>query len=87
MKLGSRETVVQTEFFGSETCGDIDTYASYLPAGSCTFFLNELLDDPTGAEGECCVANGNSGAQGGSQVFAAAVSGLVASTLWSLAML
>jgi hypothetical protein len=82
--LDSPDTVVLTEFFGSATCGEIDTYASYLPAGECSPFLDELLDNPFGAEDECCVNDPNSGGyrrSGISQVFAATVSCLVASSL------
>jgi hypothetical protein len=65
--LGDPNKEVQTEFYGTATCGEIDTYASYLPANSCTAFINKLLDNPFGAEGECCVDNPNASPSGGSE--------------------
>jgi len=59
-KLGDPAKEVKTEFFGIATCGDINTYAGYLPADSCAAFINKLLDNPFGAEGECCVASSSS---------------------------
>ena len=58
--LGDPDKVLQTEFFGDVTCGQIASYAGYLPADSCSLFIGELLDDPFGAESQCCVASSSS---------------------------
>lgn len=60
--LASTDKVVTTEFFGSSTCGEIATYASYLyPNTTCSVLLADLLDKPFGgAEDECCVDDPNS---------------------------
>lgn len=62
---------VRTELYGNATCGEIETYASYLPDGMCAAFINELLDNPFGASGECCEGGppDNSGATQGKAVF------------------
>lgn len=59
-RLDDPDTQVQTEFFGDATCGEIDTYASFLPDDSCIFFVRDLLDDPFDGELQCCI----SGARG-----------------------
>ncbi len=56
-KLADPSKVVQTEFYGSVTCGEIAIYASYLPAGACSNFISDLLDDPLGEESLCCVSD------------------------------
>jgi len=60
-KVGDSEKVLRTEFFGSVTCGEIATYASYLPSEACSLFVSDLLDDPLGTESPCCVSDSNSG--------------------------
>lgn len=92
--LGDPDTIVQTEFFGSATCGEIDTYASYLPVGACSRFVDDLLDNPFGAEDACCVTDpnfkegGGNGEAGctrtGNQLVATSVACLFASSVWSL---
>lgn len=59
LMLGDLSKEVRTEFFGTATCGEISTFARYLPEGSCKPFLDELLDNPFGAESECCVTDPN----------------------------
>lgn len=48
---------VQTEFFGDATCGEIDTYASYLPSDACDTFVFSLLDNHIDGEFACCVSS------------------------------
>ena len=64
--LGDSTKEVRTEFFGTTTCGEINSYARYLPTGSCKGFIDELLDNPFGAEGECCVDDPNANTANGS---------------------
>jgi hypothetical protein len=53
--LDDAEKIVQSEFFGPVTCGEIATHASYLPTGKCGEFIAKLLDNPFDASSECCV--------------------------------
>ena len=91
MKLAAADTVVKTEYYGSATCGEIETYASYMPEGSCNLFFNDLLDNPFGAEDECCVDDPNAGSEGNAGSAGSGrrptVTCLVAFSLWGLAML
>eukprot|EP00934_Nitzschia_sp_Nitz4_P009085 Nitzschia sp. Nitz4//scaffold34_size148208//104759//105797//NITZ4_002990-RA/size148208-processed-gene-0.86-mRNA-1//-1//CDS//3329548825//9075//frame0 len=48
------DTEVVTEFYGTVTCGDIHTYASFLPNSSCPAFIAFLVDDPINAASVCC---------------------------------
>ena len=87
--LESEDKEVTTEFFGAATCGEINSYASYLPDGECAVFLSELLDDPFGAEGQCCMDDPNAGASdgGGSSDGAGKTLGTVSISLMAIAIL
>mmetsp|Transcript_79314 Transcript_79314/g.119244 ORF Transcript_79314/g.119244 Transcript_79314/m.119244 type:complete len:311 (+) Transcript_79314:153-1085(+) len=54
--LGDPEKVLQSEFYGAVTCGEVAEHAKYLPNGQCKRFINTLLDIPFGANDACCIS-------------------------------
>ena len=54
------DKVLQSEFFGEVTCGEIVEHAKYLPGGQCKRMVNELLDVQERGHEDCCVKSDGS---------------------------